>query len=351
MKKILYTALFSALASGAAFGQQDIQFSQALSNPYLFNPGASGMSDVGEINLGTRAQWLSVEGSPVTYYATVQSQVRFKKGKAAVLEEFAEDRKSVYETPARTIGTKHILGGKALSDNIGPFARMSAMGSYAYHLPLTSKINIGLGIGLGYTSFSIDESRVRLGESNDGAYLSYLGSTNRAGMIDVQTGLVVYNNRFYVGISGSQMMKGTAKFNGIESESTFERHLYAVGSYRFDLGTSYGLEPVVILKSTKASPLSMDAGFRLHYRRMGWVSLAYRSTTALSAGFGINLFKQFRVAYAYDMGIAGLRSYGQGAHEIQLGFVFGHRRNIAREFREQEKQKIEESDELKPGTE
>ena len=197
----------------------------------------------------------------------------------------------------------------------------------------------------------IDESMVRLGESNDGAYLSYLGATTRTGMIDVQTGLVVYNNRFYFGISGSQMLKGKAKFNGIESESTFERHLYAVGSYRFDLGTSYGLEPIVILKNTKASPLSMDAGFRLHYRQVGWVSLAYRSTTALSAGFGINLFKQFRVAYAYDLGIAGLRSYGQGAHEIQLGFVFGHRRNMAREFREQEKQKIEDSDELRPGTE
>lgn len=332
--------------------QQDIQFSQALSNPYLLNPGAGGMTNLAEFNFGTRMQWLSVEGKPMTYYASGQSQIRIKKGEKGILDEFTADRKSFYDSPQRTIGKKHIAGGKAMADVIGPFTKTSLMGSYAIHLPLTSKINIGLGIGLGLSSFSIDESKVSLAQSDDGAYLSYVGAATRQNMVDVQSGFVMYNDKFYLGISGSQLLKNTAKFKGLETESAFERHLYFVGSYRFDLGQKYALEPVMIVKNTVGSPLGYDAGARFHYYRIGWLSLGYRGKTAFSAGFGFNLMKQFRIAYAFDMGIAGLRSYGNGTHEIHLGIVLGHRRNMEKEFREQERERmLKEDDELKIGTE
>jgi len=338
--------------SGFVNAQQDIQFSQALSNPYLFNPGASGMSNVAEFTLGTRAQWLSVDGKPMTYYVSGQSQIHGAKSKTAVLDEFNTGRKSFFDSPERTIGKKHIVGGKVVADVIGPFAKTSLMGSYAIHIPFTSKINMGLGVGMGVSSFSINDSKVNLAESNDGAYLSYLGASNRQNMIDVQSGLVFYNNKFYVGISGTQLLKNTAQFKGIETESHFERHWYFMGSYRFDIRKKYGIEPVVIVKNTVGSPMSYDAGARFHYGNMGWISLGYRGKSAFSAGFGFNVLRQFRVAYAYEMAIAGLRSYGNGSHEIQLGIVIGHRRNMEKEFKEQEKEQQKQlEDELKIGTE
>lgn len=350
--KQLHITFFSMLLSGLAIGQQDIQFSQALSNPYLFNPGAAGMTNVAEFNLGTRAQWLSVSGRPVTYYASGQSQIRFGKTDKPVLDEFTTTRKSFYDSPVRTIGLKHIVGGKVLSDAIGPFSKTSAMGSYAIHLPLTKKINIGLGVGLGLSSFSIDQGKVSLGQADDGAYLSYLGSSSRQNFLDVQSGFVLYNDRFYIGISGSQLLKNTTQFKGIETGSNFERHFYFMGSYRFDIQKKYGFEPLVIVKNTVGSPVSLDAGARFHYYRIGWISLGYRGKSALTAGFGFNVMKQFRVAYAYDMGIGGLRSYGNGTHEIQLGIILGHRRNMEKEFKEQQQEQEEQTDdELKIGTE
>jgi type IX secretion system PorP/SprF family membrane protein len=349
--KTFQTALICTLLSGVVAGQQDIQFTQILSNPYLVNVGAGGMSNVAELSIGTRAQWLSVEGNPVTYYASGQSQIRFAKSKT-VLDEFNTEGKSMYNSPARTIGRKHIIGGKAFSDAIGPFSRTNVSGSYAIHMPLTDKINIGLGIGLGLSSFSVDNSKVTLSDPNDGAYISYISFSDRQGFVDAQSGLVLYNDKFYIGISGTQLLKNSTRFEGVETESTFDRHFYFVGSYRFDFEQKFALEPVVTLKNTTASPLSVDAGLRLHYYRMGWLSVGYRGKTAFSAGFGFNVLKNFRVAYAYEMGIAGLRSYGSGTHEIQLGMVFGRKRNVEKELKEQEKERlIEESDELKPGTE
>jgi len=349
--KISFIALF---LSGAAFGQQDIQFSQTLSNPYLFNPAAGGMSNVTELNLGFRSQWLNVEGKPVTYYASGQSQIRFGKSGASVLDEFNTEKKSMYATPQRTIGRKHILGGKVVSDLIGPFNKTSVMGSYAIHLPLTQKVNMGLGIGLGWSSFSINESKVSLIKQADQAYLSYLGQSNRQNFVDVNTGIVFYNDHFFLGLSGSQFLKNKARFQDSETHSSFERHYYVVGSYRFDLMTKYAIEPVVILKSTTSSPMSYDAGVRFHYQRMGWLSLSYRNNSAICAGFGVNLLKQFRVAYAFEFGLAGQRAFGAGAHEIQLGFLIGRNKNrkepvVVPVKNAEEQQQLD--DELTPGTE
>lgn len=347
---LLFIALFF---SGCALAQQDIQFSQTLYNPYVFNPAAAGLTNLTELNVGLRTQWLAVEGKPQTFYASAQSQIRFKKVKGAVLDEFNKEGKSFYDSPQRTIGRKHVLGGKAVADIIGPFNKTSVMGSYAIHLPLTQKINAGVGIGLGWSNFSIDQSRVSLIKSNDDAYLNYLATTNSQNFVDVQAGLVLYNDRFLFSVSGSQFLKNRTRFDGTETESSYERHLYALASYRFDVSKTYAIEPLVILKNTSASPLSFDAGLRVHYQRIGWLSLSYRSQSTMCAGVGINLMKHFRLAYAFEFGLSGLRSFGAGAHEIQLGFVLGRRRNMDKEFKQQQKeheQNEQLDDELQPGT-
>lgn len=346
-RNILFFALF---ISGTALAQQDIQFSQTLFNPYVFNPAAAGLTNLTEMNIGMRTQWLAVEGKPQTYYANVQSQIRFKKAKGAVLDEFNREGRSFYDSPQRTIGRKHILGGKFVSDVIGPFNKTSAMGSYAIHLPLTQKLNAGVGIGLGWSNFAINQERVSLIESNDAAYQQYLATANNQNLIDVQTGLVLYNDRFLFSLSGSQFLKNKMRFDGVETESAFERHLYALASYRFDLSSTYAIEPLVILKNTTASPLSFDAGARFHYQRIGWLSLSYRSKSTVCAGIGLNLLKNFRLAYAFEFGVSGTRSFGAGAHELHLGFVLGRRRNMDKEFKQQEKEHQQQDDELQPGT-
>ena len=349
--KTVTISFIALLVTGFAAAQQDIQFSQTLSNPYVFNPAAGGMTNLGELNLGFRSQWMAVEGKPQTFYASGQSQIRFGKSGEPVLDEFNTEKKSWHASPERTIGRKHIIGGKVVSDIIGPFAKTSVMGSYAIHLPLTQKVNMGVGIGIGWSSFAIDDNKVSLIKANDKAYLSYMSTGSKQNFVDVQTGLVLYNSRFFFGISGSQLLKNKTRIDGMETESNFERHLYMIGSYRFDLKTLYAIEPVVILKNTTASPFSYDAGIRFHYQRMGWLSVSYRGKSAVCAGFGINLLRQFRIAYAYEFGLAGTSAFGAGAHEIQLGFVIGRKKYTEKELKPEEQNQQQLDDELKPGTE
>lgn len=341
--KIQSVIVCIVLLSFGAVGQQDIQSSQTLSNPYLFNPAAGGMMNIGEITIGNRAQWMGVEGRPSTLFASVQSQIRGNRSKH-VLDEMSTAGKTFYSTPQRTIGKKHIIGAKLLNDQVGPFTKTSVHGSYAIHLPFTSKINVGLGIGMGWSNFGIDESKVSLATAGDNAYLNYISVTSTQNFLDVSTGLIAYNDRFYFGISGSQFLKNKARFDGVQTESNYERHLYLIGAYRLDVTEKIGLEPTVILKRTNSAPINYEAGVRLHYQRLAWLSLSYRNQSAACVGIGFNALKHFRVSYSYDLGIANTQTFGNGAHEVQLGFIFGHRRNMDKEFKKDEKQSVDESE-------
>ena len=94
-----------------------------------------------------------------------------------------------------------------------------------------------------------------------------------------------------------------------------------------------------MMKYVTNAPLSYDAGMRFHYQNIGYFSVMYRSQSALSLGIGCNLLKNFRLSYSYDLSIAKTRSFGAGAHEIQLGILFGHKRNMDKEFKKDERER------------
>jgi type IX secretion system PorP/SprF family membrane protein len=337
MNKFLF--IISVSFTIQVWSQQDIQLSQSITNPYLFNPAAGGTMNVGEIVVGTRSQWLGIEGGPRTQFASIQSQLKGKK--RFILDELTGAGKTFYSTPQRTLGSKQIVGATFVKDQIGPFTKTSFKGSFAVHLPISNKFNAGIGIGLGWSNFSLDESKVSLGTANDNAYLNYLGGKARQNFVDVTAGFVAYNNRFFISLSSSQFLNNRTSFNSVQTESNYTRHYYLLGSYRFDLTPNYGIEPVLVVKQTNGAPFNWEIGTRLHYQRLGFVSIAYRHQSALAMGLGINLKQHFRVIYAYDWNIAGTQQFGAGAHELQLGYIFGHRRNMEKEFKKDEQPVIE----------
>lgn len=344
MKKILYISCMGLTLNG--WSQQDFQLSQAITNPYLFNPAAGGTMNVGEVFIGNRSQWLGVDGGPQTLIASVQSQLKGKK--RYVLDELPLGGKTFYSTPQRTIGNKQIAGATFIKDQIGPFTKTSLKGSFAVHLPISKTFNAGVGIGLGWSNFRLDDSKVVLGTANDNAYFNYLGGIARQNFLDVTAGLVAYNDRFFFSLSGTQFLNNRTTFNSIQTASTYTRHFYLLGAYRFAVSSDYGIEPFVVLKQTNGAPLNWELGARFHYQRMGWLSVAYRHPSALGIGVGMNLKKHFRISYSYDIGLGHTQVFGAGAHEVQLGFLFGHRRNMDKEFKQDEQPKLESIQEDPP---
>jgi type IX secretion system PorP/SprF family membrane protein len=178
---------------------------------------------------------------------------------------------------------------------------------------------------------------VTLGNANDKAYANYIGTSASQNYLDAQAGLVIYNDRLLVSVSGSQIFNNKTRLSDATTESSFQPHLYLLGSYRFDLGKNYGLEPIVQFRSVKNAPASYDIAMRLHYMRTGWVSLSYRKQSSIGVGFGINLLARFNVSYSFEFGTGVTEKFGNTSHEIRLGFIFGHKRNMNKEFKQDEK--------------
>ena len=120
MKRV-YILLTIAL-SGAVYGQQETQFSNASFNPYVLNPAASGMASVMQFEASYRAQWIGYNGGPNTMSLVGHSPLKTGSNKAH--DEYNVEGKSFYGLPERKTGAlKHTVGGKFLNDAIGPFAK------------------------------------------------------------------------------------------------------------------------------------------------------------------------------------------------------------------------------------
>lgn len=322
----------SVFCSFTAFGQQESQYLNTSNNPYLLNPAAGGMSGVVNIEATSRTQWLGYNGGPRTMLLVGSSEIKFKKS-GQVLSEFNTEDEAFFSNPEATTGAlKHVIGGKVSYDAIGPFAKTSAYASYAIHLPFSKKLNFGVGVGLGWSNFRIDQDRVVLYQEDDAAYSQFLGNSSQQNIFDANAGLVFYNDNFVGGISVLQALKNNAVFGDIQTESYFNRHYFITAKYRFDLESKVGIEPIAVAKFAEKSPPSFDLGLQISYNRAAWLGVQYRTSNAITLQVGANIIKNIYLAYGYEIATGLIRSGSNGTHEIQLGIYIGKNRNMKKEM-------------------
>jgi type IX secretion system PorP/SprF family membrane protein len=324
------------LSSFFNYAQQEYQFSNTVNNPFLLNPAAGGMTDVMQFEAGTRMQWLGYDGGPTTIMLSGHSQIKFfGSGESKVLGEFNVKDEKFFDSPEITTSkSKHIVGGKVWNDAIGPFSKTAIQGSYAYHLPLTKKLNFGAGIGLGFSNFRLNESRVVLHQADDNTYDQFLGSSSTQNMGDAQAGLVVYGERLFFGISGTQLLKNKVELNSVLTQSNMNRHAFMIVKYKVELSDDADIEPSFVLKTTMNSPISMDLGARYIHNNKAWAGVQYRTNSTLVLQVGCNLVKNLYFNYSYDHALGKLSGAGSSTHEFQLGYYLGKNRNVDKELKE-----------------
>ncbi len=187
---------------------------------------------------------------------------------------------------------------------------------------MTKKFNIGAGIGLGWSNFRINESRVVLYDQNDIAYSNVLASSASQNIGDINGGIVFYGKGLFVGLSTAQVLRNKAKFSDVLTNSNYNRHYYFNISYSKQVD-KVTLEPSAMLKYAENSPISLDLGARFIFNRSTWVGFWYRTSNNLVFQVGSNLVKNLYLSYSYEQSIGAIRNAASGTHEIQLGMYLG----------------------------
>ncbi|WP_165779302.1 PorP/SprF family type IX secretion system membrane protein [Brumimicrobium salinarum] len=319
------------------FGQQEAQFTQYYSNPYLFNPASGGLKKIIDIDLGYRRQWIGLSGAPQSFYATAHTEISFDKRNTVLNEHNSEDE-SIYATPTNSVGkNKHVVGGKVFADQIGPFQKINVMASYAYHLRFTQKTMLSFGVNAGYSNFGINPNKVILLDNDDYKYENFLSRNSNQSIFDLGAGMTFYGKEFQFGISSSQLLNNNLKLGEVETSAHFSSHFFLYGMYNFNLeDTKLSVEPHFMTQFASGAPASVNIGARLHYDKRYWVNVSYRLQDAIAFGVGLNFAKNLHLGYSYDVAIGKVQRPNNYVHEISLGLMFGSKSSKEKDLQDDE---------------
>ncbi|AKQ44968.1 hypothetical protein TH63_03915 [Rufibacter radiotolerans] len=323
MKKLAHLILFTVLFT-PAMAQQKAQYSQYLFNNFLLNPALSGIESYTDVRMGTRRQWVGVDGAPVTYYISGHSSFGFNDrnspqgpgtGKGFVPKLPSKNPRSAKYHKARP---HHGFGAMAQVDKTGPLSATNVNLTYAYHHPITRKVNMSVGLAGGFVQTRLNGNAIRLNNQNDPSLLAgTMSKTN----FDLGLGTWVYSDFFYVGASAAQLVTNTISGNeGMQvAQQKLQPHYFLTGGYRIRLRYDLSLEPSVMMKLAQPSPLSVDVNFKATYANRFWAGVSYRHGDAVAALAGMNVNHVLDFGYSYDLTTSGLNNASAGSHELIVG--------------------------------
>jgi type IX secretion system PorP/SprF family membrane protein len=290
MKNI--TSIFTLfLLSINLFGQSDPSFRQNQFNVLQLNPAQTGSNEQNELTALSVNSWIGLEGAPKTVTISGNFNVNNRMG----------------------------IGFTALNDEAGPL-RTTRLGiSGAYHLPISKRWKVSLGLNGFISNVGVDLPSLSTTVLNDPHMATSLttGMQLRAGW-----GLLCYGEKAYFGLS--QPIIGNVNFINSEMSNFVQApSLIAYAGFELDMINSWRLRPNVVYRYVPTFPLYLEMTSMFTYDKKIDIGLSYQVLGSASAILGIKLNDVFYVGYAYSYPTTKLNRVVFNTHEIGIRTTFG----------------------------
>ena len=300
--------VFVIILTGQA---QDLHFSQQYATRLHLNPAYAGIhADYSGI-LTYRNQWPTLTGSFTTNqfagYYRLNNQ-RTSIGLIMALDKAGEAGLHNFQ-----------LGGL-----------------YAYQTNLTEKLAFSGGLQLTYGSQAVDYGALTFGDQLDetGTINPTSAELNRYDPVryfSAETGVLLYNNQFWVSLAGHHLNRPTI---GFDFTSKLPRKIILNGGYRFLLRQYYYLNKPHEWSFTPSFTYTHQGPFKksdvgiyttytpftlgVLYRGLPKISnYSYDQALVFLAGIVLDPVK---IGYSYDVPLSPFGTRSGGAHEISLSF-------------------------------
>jgi len=298
MRKILLIGIILVLALNShVYGQQLPLYSQYLLNSFVINPATAGINEYSLIQTNIRYQWMGFNDAPRTYIISANIPVTPKK-----------------------IG----MGGLIYSDETGPIIRSGINLAYAYHIEMGNELILSMGMFGGLMQYRVNGVEILLADEEE-RYL--FDGVETATVPDASFGTYLYDDFGYLGFSFNHLFQNPLRKNlfikDSESFGYLSNHLFITGGYRFELNSSWDIEPSAHLKLVKPLPAQIDLSVRVFYQKEVWLGLQYRTQDAAILAAGYEYKERLIIGYSYDFTISNIKNYSSGSHEVMLGYKFG----------------------------
>jgi type IX secretion system PorP/SprF family membrane protein len=299
MRKILVIVCL-AFAAQSVRAQQDALFSQYMFNHLLINPAYAGSHDYMMATLLYRNQWVKWDNAPTTEAATLHGP----------------------------LGNTNLgWGGSLTHDHEGVTDRTDFFLNLAYHIKLTEKLKLGMGLRGGLSYWVRKNSDLVYWDPNDP---KFEGDKTTNILPNVGAGFYLYSKRFYAGLSAPEVLaydpNNALSVNGDEGKEIprQKQHYFLTSGVAIPVSPDVVLKPSVLLKFVPNAPVEADINLNVLLANILWLGVSYRTEDAVVAMVEIQLSRKLRLGYAYDFTMSDVKDYSTGSHEIMLAYDFGY---------------------------
>ncbi|MEJ6794442.1 MAG: type IX secretion system membrane protein PorP/SprF [Flavobacteriales bacterium] len=296
MKRSIIFIFALLMIGGATIAQQLPQFTSYQLNPFSYNPAFAGVDGTTQMNALIRNQWAGVNEAPET---------------------------NVLNAYGLLHNEKMAIGGTAFKDAAGPDSRVGLSASYAYHLKVSDKMNLSLGLSLGLLQYRLDHTVIIPFDDGDPVFNSGILSSV---VPTASFGAYLHGQDFYVSFAAPQIL--SSSFNVTDDLDNgllfggLTNHFFLGGGYIKELSSDFDLEPSILLMYAQPAPIAIDVMTKVTYKDYIWSAVSYRLGDALSLYIGYDISDQFYIAYGHDFVVSELSSATSGSNEFKLGFRF-----------------------------
>jgi type IX secretion system PorP/SprF family membrane protein len=331
MKRSLFVLILLISGIKVASAQQKPQYTQYVFNNFLLNPALSGIENYTDVKAGYRSQWTGLQGAPVTSYLTVNAPLgsEFINGDASEMPtaggEYPASR--LYTQNYEAAAPHHGIGFTLVTDKAGPITSTNIDATYAYHIGLTSTLNLALGVAAGAARTSLNTSILTTTTPDDPAIDDASGGIWSP---DLGVGIWAYSSNYYFGASVQQLLpeKLYSDSKNTVYQSTTVPHLFFTAGYKFFLSDDLTLMPSIMVKEINPVPITFDVNAKISFRDVFWVGGSYRKDDSFGVLAGFNISSTINVGYSYDITTSALNTVSNGTHEIVLGILLNNRYNV-----------------------
>jgi len=285
IKKIKISVIFLGLTL-VGYSQSNIRLNDFVENTYNINPASIKFDYFAEFSIASRKQWMSLPGSPLTFFAYGTAYIESKKTQ---------------------------LGIKLLQDKIGFTSNTDIDISYAYSVKLDRRWRLNLGLAGSYQMTTYDLSKL-FPTVSDPTVSSLLVDENN---FNADFGLEFTSKSLRFGASSQNILS-------LFDENQFSNTNYIYAMYRQNrdelinlgvgiCGINYGDFLQAELNLTSYINLSKDNDLL----RLG---LFYRTLSEMGVVMGVDLSNLMSITYSYDFSLGGVTKNSIGTHELVLSY-------------------------------
>ena len=307
MKRLLPLFLCLIFALTARAEMVDPSLTQYFQAPSLFNPAAAGSTDLMRIRVGSRMQWIGIDGAPRNFLATA-------------------------DVPFKLINRRWGAGVAMVQETIGLYQTLS-MGVQLSGRQKIGKGYLSFGLQAAYLNQQFKGSKVVIPDDDD-----YHESTDDAiptqdvtGQgFDMNIGLTYTHRLFTLGLACTHLLSPQVKMRREGSEGSsgsgeqewlfpFDRTLYFTAESNIPIkNTLFEVLPSLMVRTDLAS-FQADVTARLRWKKFLTAGLGYRTQDALCVMLE-GEFKGITLGYSYDYSLSPIMRATSGSHEVWVGY-------------------------------